>query len=169
FQETDKKIDRLAKISQESDKKIDKLAKMYGGISKNLGDAAEDFFYNGLSATYKIGNIKYDYVDRNSKRKHKKYESEFDALLINSDSVVIVEIKYKLHPDEVEKLIKNKIPLFKKLYPEYKGYKVYGAIAGFAIHDETKNLAKKHGLFILTQSGEAVKVINEAGFKPKEY
>ncbi|MBI5219405.1 MAG: hypothetical protein HY958_10790, partial [Bacteroidia bacterium] len=38
FQETDKKIDRLAKISQESDKKIDKLAKMYGGISKNLGD-----------------------------------------------------------------------------------------------------------------------------------
>ena len=50
FQETDKKF-------QETDRKIDRLAKLYGGVSENSKDVAEEFFRRGLEARSSLFDI----------------------------------------------------------------------------------------------------------------
>jgi len=66
--------------------------------------------------------------------------NEFDILLVNGESVAIVEVKYKVHPKDLEKL-PSKIEHL-KLMPQYKGYKVYPGVAGFYVPNEVIEIAK---------------------------
>ena len=45
---------------------------------------------------------------------------------------------------------------FKKLFPIYGSYKLYGAIASFHINDEAKRKALERGFFVLQRTGEVV-------------
>lgn len=57
-------------------------------------------------------------------------QDEFDIILINGTSVAIIEIKYKVRPNDIEKLFK-KMENFRILFPIYKNYKLYAGMAGF--------------------------------------
>ena len=49
-----------------------------------------------------------------------------------------------------EKQIKN----FRTLFPMYKDYKIYGALAGFTINDKIIKKAKDDGFFVLQKKGD---------------
>jgi len=174
FAETDRRLDesiaKSRKESQESrkefDERIKKLSEQIGGIGNNNGDVAEEFFYNGLANKMSIGKFRFDSIGKRVKEKRKNIEDEFDIILTNSNTVVVTEVKYKFHPDEVGKLLSKKIPNFKKLFPNYKNFKIYGAIAALSLPDDTKNIAIEKGFFVLTQSGENIKLVND---KVKNY
>jgi len=55
----------------------------------------------------------------------------------------------------------KKIDNFRKLYPLYKEYKVFGAIAGLTMSQETIDIAKEMGLFVFTQEGNDIKMLND--------
>ncbi|MBS3776788.1 MAG: hypothetical protein KGY70_16440, partial [Bacteroidales bacterium] len=59
FKETDKGMQETDKRMQETDRKIDKLAKLYGGVSENSKDVAEEFFRRGLEARSSLFGIEY--------------------------------------------------------------------------------------------------------------
>ena len=107
-----------------------------------------------------VGNIKYDYVERNKDRKIKQLQGEYDIVLVNSKRILIVEVKYKFHPSDVEVFLEKKLPKFKKLFPEYKDYTIYGAIAGMSVPNETLLKAEKHGLMCFTQAGDSILKLN---------
>ena len=160
--ERSKKLDEdLAKSRKEFDEIIKKLSEQIGGIGNNNGDVAEEFFYNGLANKMSIGKFRFDSIGKRVKEKRKNIEDEFDIILTNSNTVVVTEVKYKFHPDEVGKLLSKKIPNFKKLFPNYKNFKIYGAIAALSLPDDTKNIAIEKGFFVLTQSGENIKLLND--------
>ena len=105
-----------------------------------------------------MGNLSFDYISSNIKNRAKGVEDEFDIVAYNGDSVVIVETKYKFHPNDVKKIKNQKIKNFRKLFPNYRDYKIYGAIAGFKIPKEAVERAKEDGLFILKRVGDIAKV-----------
>jgi len=165
--ERSKKLDEdLAKSRKEFDEIIKKLSEQIGGIGNNNGDVAEEFFYNGLANKMSIGKFRFDSIGKRVKEKRGNVEDEFDIILRNSNTVVITEVKYKFHPDDVGKLLSKKIPNFKKLFPHYENFKIYGAIAALSLPDDTKNIAIEKGFFVLTQSGENIKLVND---KVKNY
>jgi len=45
---------------------------------------------------------------------------------------------------------------FKKLFPIYQNYKLYGALASFHINDNAKEEALKRGYFVLQRSGDII-------------
>lgn len=147
--------------SKDFDERMKKLDRQLGNIGNNNGDIAEDFFFNGLEKKKRIGAMIFDFIDRNVKRKYKKLEGEYDIILTNSDTIAIVEVKYKFHPDDVNDLYNRKIPNFRKLFPIYKDFKIYGAIAGLCMPDDTKKSAIEKGFFVLTQSGDNIMLLNE--------
>ena len=116
----------------------------------------------------KVGEITFHKIDRNANRHNKKLKlrDEFDIVLKNSNAILITESKYKARTDDVDKLLNKKIPNFKKLYPEYKDFKFYGAIAGLSMPKKTIRRAVEYGFFVLTQSGENIKLLND---KVKRY
>jgi hypothetical protein len=156
FQETDKKF-------QETDKQIKELKKIIFGIGENQGHATEDFFYNGFDATRNVSGIIYDYVERNRKRHKGAKQGEYDILLVNGNTLLVVEVKFKLHPDTVAKFATEKLPLFRELFPEYAGYTVYAGVAGMSIPSDTLNIARKYGLLVFTQSGQEIQCLNNTG------
>jgi hypothetical protein len=71
--------------------------------------------------------------------------------MTNANAVGIVEVQYKAHENDVDKL-ERKMRNFKILYPLYKDYKLYGAIASFHFYKAAKEEALKSGfLCVATQ------------------
>jgi len=167
--ETDRQIKETDRILTEkfteTDRKLEKVADFYGGLSKNIGFAVEEFFYRYFFAHPKLGPIEFQDVKRNLKGLRREY----DLTMINGDIVVLTEIKHKIHPNQIDKLLLKKIPDFKLDYPELAGHKLFGAIASFSIPDKIEKMAKEKGLFVLAQSGEKVNVLNEEAFEPTEH
>ena len=66
--------------------------------------------------------------------------------------------------DHIESI--NKI---KSLFPKYADRKVIGAVAGIVIDEGTDRFAYKRGLFVIAQTGDTVRILNDKGFMPKEW
>ncbi len=175
FHETEKQFKEIAKQSKETDKKfaetdkkIDKLAKLYGGVSENSRDVAEEFFRRGLEGKKDLFGIPFDQVAHLEKRT-KKLQGEYDIVLYNGDVMIVIEVKYKLHPDDVEDFIKRKLPNFKPLFSEYKDKKIIGGVAAMSVPNHSRELALKNGLLLLTQSGDNIAVANPKRFVPRYF
>ena len=156
---TDVKLDKLFRETDarmvKTDAKLDKLAKIVGGVTNNQGDVTEEYFINSLKDKLKLGEIKFDFLVENFKaKKGKKILAEYDILLVNGKSVAIIEVKYKVHPKDLDKL-PAKIKSIKNL-PQYDGYEVYAGLAGFFVPDEVIAKAQEQGCFILQRKGDVI-------------
>ena len=141
--------------SQENfDKRVKKLEQLVGGIGNNQGDVAEEYFINSLKNSLKLGDMSFDMILSNAEFKTKDMHDEFDILLINNNTIAIVEVKYKVHPNYLEKLPK-KIKNLKKL-PQYKNYKIYAGVAGFHVTNDVIEQAKQKGYFVLQRKGDVI-------------
>jgi len=165
FQEIKDSQKKTDEQMAETDRKLDKVAKLVGNISNNQGDVAEEFFFNSLKVNPHLGNIKFDDIQSNSRKAKNGIEDEFDILMTNGESIGIVEVKYKVHSRDIDKLRDKKISNFRKLYPNYSNYKLYVGIAGFHINDEAEESAKENGFFVLKRYGDIVKFDNSEEVK----
>ena len=149
------------------DEKLAKLSTQISGIGNNLGDVAEDYFYSSISSANTINGIKYDYIDKNKTRQNK---GEYDIVLINSERILVIEVKHKLHPNDVIKFHNTQLPSFLKIFPEYKNYAIYGAVAGLTVPRESIKKANELGLYVFTQSQDTdnMLILNPEGFEPKK-
>ena len=153
LREEQKKTDEQMK---RTDKKLDKIAKLVGAMSNNQGDVAEEFFYNSLKHKQELAGVHYDYIDKNITRTKGKIADEFDIVMINGSDVAIIEVKYKAHESDLEKLLTKKYSNFQKLYPMYKDYKHHLGLASFYINDKLKEIALSRGVMILQRKGDIV-------------
>ena len=156
------KFDRIAEKFDTLTGKIEKVNKLVGNIGNNNGGMAEDFFYNGLCESMQIEDMTFDFIEKHVLRRNRGVEDKFDIILSNSASIVIVEVKYRVRPDDVRKIHDKKIPNYRKLFPLSKDSKIYGAIAGLSILSGSRSLAEEFGFFILTQSGKGIKITSDA-------
>ena len=145
----------LAVAQQETDRKLEKVSDLLGGIGKNQGDVAEEFFFNSLVDDAHLGAIHFDDIATNMKKHRGKIQEEYDLVMTNGDAIGIVEVKYKVHENDLSKL-DRKMRNFKTLFPVYENYKLYGAIASCHINDDAKKEALERGFFVLQRKGEVV-------------
>jgi len=156
---TDEQLKKTDEQLEKLTKKIDSIGTLVGSIANNQGSVAEEYFIKSLEDKLQIGSLKFDYLISNYMIKSKKFRDKFDILLVNGESVAIIEVKYKVHPNDVDKL-DNKIKHLKSL-PQYKNYKVYAGIAGFSIPEESIQKALLKGYFILQRKGDIVETITD--------
>jgi len=161
FQDTDRKF-------QETDRKFQEMMQELGGIGRSNGEIAEDFFYTALKKTMVVGELKFEYIDMNIKRKRNNTEAEYDIILYNHYKVLVIEVKYNFRKDQLRTFYEKRLKKFRTLFPEYKDYKLYGGVAALAFEKGVIEEAKQFGFFILTQNNENIKLANESGFEPNE-
>ena len=152
-------VANLAIQSAKTDAQIKKIAKMYGSAANNHGDVAEEFFFNSLSSTLTLNNIKYDKILKNLHILEAGVEDEYDILMANGKDVFIIEVKYKAHQTDLDKILDRKYPNFKKLFPEYKNYNHHLGLASFHINDELKDNALLKGVSILQRKGNVIQTM----------
>ncbi|MFK5971081.1 MAG: hypothetical protein QM487_13315 [Candidatus Marithrix sp.] len=154
FAETDAKMAK-------TDAKLNKIATLIGNIANNQGDSAEEFFYRSLIAEPYLGKVHFDTIYRNLPANKNKLQDEFDIVLVNENSVAIVEVKQKAHPKLIDDMLTRKLPNFRTLFPYYKELKLYGVIASMVSNKKLIEKAKEAGLFFLTQQGNHVVLVND--------
>jgi len=155
---------QLKESEKAFNKRIKKLEQLVGGIGQNQGDVAEEFFFNSLVENPKLGDITFSEIEAGA-RKHKgKTQEEYDLVLTNGDSIAVIEVKYKVHPNDIKK-VKRKIENYRYLFPRDSNFKLYGAIAGFYIPSDAIEEAEKSGFFVLKRKGELIETINRENLK----
>jgi len=156
---TDEKMKRTDEQMKRTDEKLERIGIRMGNISDNNGANAEDYFFNSLEDKPELGGIKYDTIVKNFMPKSKRGQGEFDIVMVNGESIALIECKYKAHKTDVEKLINKQVDSFKKIFPVYSNYKFYLGIASFSFYPELEDFAKENGIAILKQKGEVVEII----------
>ena len=162
FAETDRML--TAKFA-ETDRQIKELSRNIGGITKSNGEIAESYFVNSFSNAMQFAGQEYNGFDSRVRRKDKKLnlQGEYDLVLYNCTSVVIIEIKYKARKKDVQELL-TKAPIFKQLFPQYANYGLYLALAAFHFEENTDQESIDQGIAVIKQVGDNM-VINDAHLK----
>ncbi len=162
---TDEQMKRTDEQLKRIDEKLERIGIRVGNISNNQGDVveefflqadvADEFFFNSLVKDNHLGPIHFEDITMNMQKHRGNIQEEYDLVMTNGDAVGIIEVKYKAHEKDLDKL-ERKMRHFKKLFPIYNAYKLYGAIASFHINDDAKRQALERGFFVLQRSGEVV-------------
>ena len=145
----------------ETDKQIKAMQEELGGIGKSNGEFAEEFFYNSLKKTMRFAGVRYKYIsDKFAREKpmpdNTEIKAQFDIVLHNGKYIALIEAKYKANLKDVREMIEKKVPNFRLLYPEYAKHKLYLGIGSLVLKDRVIQEAKKLGIGLMEQHGDAV-------------
>jgi Holliday junction resolvase len=91
---------------------------------------------------------------------------EFDIIAHNGDSIVVVEVKTTLRPDDVKDFI-EKLSHIRSWIPEYADKHVHGAMAWLTADAGAEKMVVNRGLFSIRATGDSAFIQNEPTFTPR--
>ena len=156
-QKTDAALQALAvahKETQEAQKKtaatVREVSKQYGAYINNQGLQTEHFFVRGLeNMQRKVAGIQFDelYVRHTDQRK--RTGIELDAMLVNGQYVALLEVKTKVHVNDIEAVFNKRIANFRKLFPSHGDKHLLVLIGGNMFNDDALDKARDYGFICL--------------------
>ena len=168
LQKTDAQLQKTDELLEKTITKLDEVGRQLGDLGLVQGEVAEDLFYRNVRYLFKEErDMIFADVKRNLK---KKGEGEYDIVAANGDAVLVIEVKNKLQNRMVDNFVEKKLPKFKKIFPEYRGQRLFGGIGALVVKDAVGRYAEKAGLYVLTQTSEGgAGLVNRKSFRAKEF
>jgi len=172
FKETDRQVKETSKSLKETErilnekfarmeKAIEKTNKQIGGISRSNGEFCEEYFINSFKENPTFMGEKYDYVVEYLRPyPNTVIADEYDLVLHNGSTVVIIEMKYKANIEDVGKMF-SKLHSYRANYPMNNDYKIYLALASFRFPAKVRKRADEEGIVLIEQRGDKIEVISE--------
>jgi hypothetical protein len=180
FQETDRQMRETDRKIQETDRLVQEVARhikatdaQMGHLGNRFGELAEHLVAPNI--VQKFNALGFHFDDISGLRRVIEDESsgqkiaEFDILLENGESIVGVEVKSKPSADDVEDHARRLRILRLNKDKKNDKRKIYGALAGAIMPDAVKTAAIKAGMYVITQTGDTVKIDVPDGFVPKAW
>jgi len=162
FQETDRKFQETDKRFKETDRALKHATKIVSGLGINIGEQAEEYFKGALENMNEIFGIPYKQVG-SMERINKKMQGQYDIVLYNGNKMVVIEVKNKLHPKDVEDFHTRKLPMFKELFSEYADKTIIGGLAALSVPKDAADRAQELGYLVMSRWGQKIKVLNKKG------
>ena len=146
------------------ERRMKKMEKELGSWANNHGFFAEEYFFNSFEdGRHNFFGEKFDEIMKNVKGIKKDFHDEYDILLINGQSIGVVEVKFKAHENDVPQIIR-KAQTFRVNFPEYKNHRVYLGLATMVFYPELEQECINQGIAVVKQVGDTV-VINDEHLK----
>ena len=169
LKETNQQIKTLSAETNQQIKETNKgLKKARELFETQWGKLMESLVEGELVKLLNGKGIDVDSTSTNMKGEYKGRNWEIDIVAINGKEVVLVEVKTTLKVKDIEHFTK-KLNIFTTWRPEYKGKKIYGAIAYLRADENSAKYADKLGLFVIRATGSSASIINKKDFKPKAF
>jgi hypothetical protein len=173
IEETGQQLKETDRQLKETDRYIKATNEQIGTLGNRFGELAEHLV--GPSIMEKFNALGFHFTDIAPKRrkiiegKDKQRIAEFDILMENGESSVCVEIKSKPSERDVKDHVRR-LGIFRR-HKDTLGdkRKIYGALAGAIMPDNVKKAAINEGLYVLTQTGDTVRIDIPKGFTPKAW
>ncbi|MGK7963022.1 DUF3782 domain-containing protein [Crocosphaera sp.] len=167
-QETDRRMQETDRRMQETDRLIKEVNKQIGNLGGKWGRFVENMVAPACETLFISRGIPVHQVSQRVKKRLDHKTLEIDVLVSNENHVLVVEVKSSLGVDNVKELMHD-LTEFRQFFPEYNQKQLYGAVAGIEIEEGADKYAYRQGLFVLTQSGENVNILNDEQFQPKAW
>ena len=164
-QETDR---RIREQSQETDRRIREVNKQIGDLGGKWGRFVENMVAPACETLFLKRGIPVHQVSQRMKKRLNGQTLEIDVLVTNENHVLVVEVKSSLGVNDVKDLMDD-LKQFREFFPEYTQKQLYGAVAGIEIEEGADKYAYRQGLFVLAQAGEAVSILNNPDFEPRNW
>lgn len=172
MQETDRRIqetDRLAQETwrqmQETDRRVKAVTQAIGRLGNRLGEFVEEMVRPAAVRLFREWGISVHQVFPRASAERDGDAMEVDLLVVNDTDAILIEVKSELKVDDVKEHL-QRLVRFKKLFPQYAGFRVMSAVAAMVVPDEAARFAYRQGLFVMGQNGDTVTIRNGAGFHP---
>ncbi len=165
MQETDRQMKETDRQMKETDRKLKEVTTAIGRLGNRLGEFVEEMVRPAVVRLFQQRGIAVHQVFRGAYAERDGDAMEIDLLVVNSLDAVLVEVKSELKADDVKDHV-SRLERFKKLFPQYAGFRVMGAVAGMVVPEAAARFAYRQGLFVLVQSGEAMTIGNDDDFTP---
>jgi hypothetical protein len=165
-EETARHIKETGRHVKETNEQVGRLGNRFGELAEHLVAPSIVQKFNALGFHFDdISGVRRVIEDESTGQKI----AEFDILLENGESIVGVEVKAKPSDGDVDDHVRRLQIL--RLNKDKKGdkRKIYGALAGAIMPSNIKKAALKAGLYVITQSGDTVKIDVPEGFIPKAW
>ena len=156
----------LAAAQKRTDEQISRVDKQISDLGGAWGRFAEDLVAPACERLFVERGIPVERVNQRVKHYHDGDTLEIDILVVNRGHVLAVEVKSSLDVADVKDFIED-LQQFRRFFPEYADMQLYGAVAGIGIESDADRYAYRQGLFVLTQVGDSVAILNEEKFEPK--
>jgi hypothetical protein len=173
FRETDRKFQDLMDAQketdrkfQETDRKFQETARLVSNLGGQWGLFVENQVAPACERVFNERGIPVQMVSQRVKKRRGGATLEIDVLVVNAGHVVVVEVKASLGVADVREFL-DELGQFRDFFPEYADWQVHGAVAGMRIEDGADRYAYRQGLFVLAQTSDTVKILNDANFQPK--
>ena len=150
---TEKNLDRLEKM-------IERDRELIGGISASNGEFCEEYFVNSFKAKPTFLGEKFDRVLDNLKPDPMVVNDQYDLVLRNGKTIVLIEMKYKAKTSDVKSMF-LKLKSYRANYPMFNNYRIYLCLASFSFRDYVKSCAAKEGIVLIQQRGEKIEIVSE--------
>lgn len=167
-QETNHSIKETGRFVQETSREIKEICKRVDGLSSKWGLFMEELLVPSVKHLFNERGITVKKVLQCVKIHKRGTTTEIDLMVINREYVVLFDVKSTLAVENINELLK-KLARFKSFFPEYADRKVIGAVAGIVFDEGADRYAYKSGLFVIGQSGETVKILNDKKFVPRAW
>ncbi|TAN48512.1 MAG: DUF3782 domain-containing protein [Methylococcaceae bacterium] len=152
--------------SAETDRRMKELSKNLGDIGNRLGEFVEHMVEPTVVKLFQTQGIEIHEVHSGVHVERNGEGIEVDLLVVNDGAIVAVECKSKLTEEHVNAHVRRMEKL-KRMLPAYR--QAFGAVAAMVVPADVAELAQQQGFYVLTQSGESVKVCNDADFRAKAW
>ncbi|MDR1385497.1 MAG: hypothetical protein LBJ67_16860 [Planctomycetaceae bacterium] len=165
MQETDRQM-------QKTDKQISELSKQMGGLHNSFGELAEHLVVPSIVERFNELGYHFERAcanDSDIDKQTQKTLTEIDVLLQNGTAIVAVEVKTKPKEKDISHHIERLEILRQYMIEKNDNRKIIGAIAGAVFFDEIKEATIEAGMYVITQSGDTMKIEVPQNFKPKEW
>ena len=170
-----KETDRIIKESQKETDRIlnenaTKLNIQIGALTNLFGDFTVGMIIPKISEKFMDLGLVFPRANPNVMVNDKKNDISFeiDIMLENGDKAMLVEVKTKLTEERINKHIVRleKMRRYADIHDDKRAF--LGAVAGFAITDEVREIALREGFYLIEPDGENFN-ITEPNNKSKEW
>ena len=148
------------KRMEHAEKKIANSNERIEGISRSNGEFCEEYFINSFKENPTFLGERYERVLEYHKPEPVVINDEYDLILRNGSTVVLIEMKYKAGTSDVGKMF-SKLHTYRANFPMFKDYKTYLALASFRFPKAVRVKAAERGIVLLEQRGDKIEVISE--------
>lgn len=183
FQETDRKFQetseqmrqtdkKILEISKQTDRKILEISKQVGSMTNSFGELAEHLVGAGIKEQFNALGFSFTRLTRRVPvlAGDNKTLSEIDILLEGEDGrALAVEIKATLKIRHVDQHVERLELLQAEADKAGKPISYFGAVAGAIINDGVKPYALGQGLYVIEQTGDAVRINAPPDFTPRRW
>jgi hypothetical protein len=137
----------MREFKDEMQREVKRINRQWGELANKMGTIIEDIVFPAVRPVIKkYFGCNPSVLMMNVEKKVNGINAEFDVIAVCDDVAFVMEVKSAARVEHIRQ-VKDKVELFKKLFPEYSDRKIVPILASLKIGEDVLNKLTKERIY----------------------